>query len=163
MSRELGTRIPSDLAGRISSPEPAAKAVPLISLDGQGFPHVALLSYFEIFLLREQVYFFIQSASRTARNLERAQKCTLIFAHRDFIYYLKGRVRRVGVRLPQTLYRIETASISEDFPAADESEAVLTSGIRFHSDAEDTRRRLRLRSDMVEFATEEERQKGKKP
>ncbi|HSR50401.1 MAG TPA: pyridoxamine 5'-phosphate oxidase family protein [Acidobacteriota bacterium] len=145
MARELETRIPPDLVGRLSEEPPECRALPLISLDMQGYPHVALLSYFEVLLWREKLHFYIGKGSRSAGNLDKRGKCTLVFAHRDFVYYLKGMARRVAEADSQTVFSFQPVSVSEDFPTPEEGQAALTSGIRFQADQDSLERRLQLR------------------
>ncbi len=149
MSKYLGTQLPQDLKAALESASPRLNAVPLISTDSRGFPHVALISYFELFLRKGVLHFFIASGSRSAANLERRPPSTLIFVQRDFVYYLKARAGRLEVVQGQALFRLLIESVWEDFPTAEEGEAFLSSGIRFESPEQHRQRRLKLRQSIM--------------
>lgn len=149
MSREVGTQLPADLKAVLESESPRLNAVPLISTDARGFPHVALISYFELFLKHGMLHFFIASGSRSAGFLDHRPPCCLIFVQRDFVYYLKAQARRLGVFHGQALFRLRIESLWEDFPTAEEGDALLSSGIRFKSSQEDLKRRLSLRQRIM--------------
>lgn len=150
MSREQGNRIPPELAAQIATDEPRLNAVPLISTDDRGFPHVALISYFELFLEKGILHLFIGAFSRTARFLEKRRHCTLIFVHRDFVYYVKSRARRRRIQQSQAVFQLQIDSVWEDFPTAEEGDVLLSSGIRFQSPPEETRKRLSLRKSIAQ-------------
>ncbi len=145
MATDLGNNLPEELLAEIDQDQPRNNAVPLITVDSIGFPHVALISYFELFRKRRSLHFFVGSFSRTARNLDKRRVCTLIFAHRDFVYYIKARASRVRQSQPHVLYRLRVESVSEDFPTAEEGEVFLSSGIRFKASEEELQVRLKLR------------------
>lgn len=153
MARELGRTLPADLAQELTRESPRANAVPIVTIDSEGFPHVALLSYFEIFYLGNALYFFIGSPSRTANNLHRRHQCTLLFVHRDFVYYIKSRAARVGGERMQSIYKLTIEMVLEDFPSAGEGDVLLETGIRIQASEEDRQERQALREQILESLT----------
>lgn len=124
-------QLPKDLVERLQSPEPCPLAVPLLSVDPEGFPHVALLSYAEIFLEQGALYFFPASASRTVSYLEQRPQATLLFIRAEFVYYLKGAVEKVAEEDGYTLFRFRPISVRQDLSPPGEAEVRLKDGIRF--------------------------------
>ncbi|MGH9338068.1 MAG: pyridoxamine 5'-phosphate oxidase family protein [Acidobacteriota bacterium] len=151
MSRELGSRLPIDIIAEVSKESPRFNAIPLVSIDQEGFPHVALLSYFELAYCHQELYFFINSFSRSSKFLRERSRCALIFVHSDFVYYLKGRTRQVTDFDSQTVFQFKLEAVLEDFPSAEEGEVFLKTGIRFGSAQEETGRRADLRQKVIQL------------
>ena len=149
MSREIGSRLPAQLIEEFSKEIPRLDAIPVISLDHDGFPHIALLSYFEAVFQNQTLYFFLNSSSRSTRFLREQPPCALLFVHSNFVYCVKGRAHRIGDCDSQTLFQVEIESILEDFPSEEEGQVFLETGIRFSSGQEETERRIRLREKIV--------------
>ncbi len=146
MSTDLGSHLPSDLAAALQDPALENVAVPVVTVDRQGFPHVALLSFLEICPHRhERLAFFLPPGSRTAGFLQKSGQCTLLFATESFVFYLKGTVRFAGLMegLVVFVFRIQTAL--EDRPSKDEQDTYLTSALRFQAPAAEMERRRGLR------------------
>ncbi|MFQ5739839.1 MAG: hypothetical protein ACE5JX_12575 [Acidobacteriota bacterium] len=148
MSRELGARMPDEVVREMRKPSPRLTAVPLLTVDRKGFPHVALLSYFEILWKAEAVHFFLHSSSRSTRFLRNHGLCTLVFINRDFAYYVKGRARWKGDLDSQSLFQFRVEAVLEDYPSTQEGEAFLKSGIRFETGKRESDQRLQLRQRM---------------
>lgn len=142
MSRELERKLPPNVIQEVSKALPRFNAIPLVSVDREGLPHVALLSYFELIYDAESLFFFLNSFSRSTKFLRERGLCTLIFVHSDFVYYLKGKARLVGECDSQSIFQFRVESVWEDFPSPEEGEVFLKTGIRMGSGEEDTRKRI---------------------
>lgn len=151
MSLELGAKLPAEILEETAKSPPRLTAVPLLTVDDEGFPHVALLSYFELIGHRKRLYFFVHSFSRTARFLRARPQCTLAFLSGDFAYYAKGRPRPIGQLESRALFEFSVDSVLQDFASAEEGEAFLQSGLRFTTKGKDIEKRLVLKRRMAEL------------
>ena len=149
VARNVGTEIPDRIIAEIRKDPPVSEAVPLISVDPEGYPHVALLSYFELFLQDGSLGFFVHEGSRTGRFLKSGRRCTLLFVNRDYVVYVKGRARWKGDRESCSMFRLRVEAVLEDSPLPEEGEVFLQSGIRFGAGEEWLEKRARLRRRMV--------------
>ena len=145
VSRDIGSQLPSDLVSELSRESPRPSAIPLISVDQDGFPHVALVSYFELFLVGRKLHFFIHKSSRTTKFLRARRSCTLAFVHADYVYYVKGRARWLQDNEQRSVFRLQVESVMQDFPTADERSVSLKHGIRFEGGEADIHERIKLR------------------
>ncbi len=145
VSRDIGSQLPSDLVSELSKKSPRPSAIPLISVDQDGLPHVALVSYFELFLVRRKLHFFIHKSSRTTKFLRARRSCTLAFVHADYVYYVKGRARWLHDNEQRSVFRLQVDSVMQDFPTVDERGVSLKHGIRFEGEEADIDNRVGLR------------------
>ena len=94
MSRALGNELPAELRHDLSGNDLAAKwgrTIPLVTIDGNGFPHFAILSYGEILAtgpsaLRIGLY----PNSSTTKNIQARPHLSLLIVLGDSVYYVKG-------------------------------------------------------------------------
>ncbi len=149
VARNVGIEIPDRIVAEIRKDPPVSEAVPLISVDPEGYPHVALLSYFELFLQDGSLGFFVHEGSRTGRFLKSGRRCTLLFVNRDYVVYVKGRAGWKGDRESCSVFRLQVEAVLEDSPLPEEGEVFLQSGIRFGAGEEWLESRARLRRRMV--------------
>ena len=145
MSREIGSQLPRPLIRELARKKPHLNAVPLISTDPEGFPHGALLSYFELIFEDSVLYCFLNRSSRSAKYLGSFEKCSLLFVRRDFVYYVKAQVRKVGEYGSEAVFQVEVVSVLEDLPLPEEAEMFLKTGIRFAGSEKEVKRRLVLK------------------
>jgi hypothetical protein len=94
MATLLGSHLPEELMSRLGArrTEMSAMAVPICTIDAEGFPHPAMLSYGELAAdapnaIRAAVY----DGSTTARRLRRRQLLTLLFVDAGLTCYVKAR------------------------------------------------------------------------
>jgi len=146
MATVLGTELPPLLMARlhpqsaISNPQSvmlASTAVPICTLDPDGLPHPAMLSYAELAAddtrrLRASVY----GASSTARHLRADGKVALIFVDAEGTYYVKATVSGPDVPHPTSpavaVFPLTIVAVLADaVDTSREPAAVITSGIRF--------------------------------
>jgi hypothetical protein len=103
MATLLGSHLPEELMARLGDRRRAmpGTAVPICTIDAEGFPHPAMLSYGELAAdspaaIRAAIY----GASTTARNLRQRQLLTLLFVDEDLTCYVKARVSGADVPHP---------------------------------------------------------------
>ena len=130
--------LPAVLLGRLMGDRAApSMAVPICTIDDDGFAHPAMLSYGELRAddgrtLRAAVY----GASRTARNLRERHRLTLIFVDSAVTCYVKARLD--GGEMPHptspgvAVFSLAVESVSMDrVDTSREPDAVIESGISF--------------------------------
>ncbi len=150
MATELGSRLPQDLQAALEDSTFETLAVPLLTTDRQGYPHVALLSFLELIpCRRERLAFFIHPGSRTASFLQKNRICTLIFAGEHFAYYLKGAVRFVGLIEGVVVFVFTVETALQDRPGHAEEDTFLISGLRFKAPESEIGRRRSLREKVA--------------
>lgn len=96
MSRLIGSNLPAPLQERLRGDDLAARlgiAVVIVTTDGEGWPHPAMVSYGELVACdARRVRLAIPRASRTAENLRRRGRITLCFVEPGMAYYVKAAV-----------------------------------------------------------------------
>lgn len=112
-------------------------ALPICTVDPDGLPHPAMLTYAELAAddprsMRAAVY----GGSRTARHLRQHGAATLLFVDEEGTFYVKARVSGPDTPHPTaagvTVFPLAVVAVLAD--AVDtmrEPAAVITSGIRF--------------------------------
>lgn len=140
MSTLLGDELPGVLLARLSGAPgqaPPDLAVPICTVDEEGFPHPALLSYSEIAApSATRLRLTVHSGTRTAGNLHRDGRLTLFFVDETVTQYVKARVIGLGTAVPagggEFAFELEIAAVYEDaVDATREPDARIVSGIRF--------------------------------
>lgn len=140
MSRLLGDELSGTLLARLAgAPRQAPNdlAVPICTVDEEGFPHPALLSYPEITAPSPtRLRVAVHSGSRTAGNLHRDGRLTLFFVDEAVTRYVKARVIGLGVAVPaasgEFAFELEITAVYEDeVDPTREPDAHIVSGIRF--------------------------------
>lgn len=98
--------LPETLAARLSGRDlssVADQAIIVCTVDDQGFPHVALLSYFEVLATdRRTVRIATYRDSRTTDNARRAGKATLVLVDAHVAYYIKATVQELSRSMRST-------------------------------------------------------------
>ena len=131
----LGPAFARATAGKPARHE--STAVPICTIDPEGLPHPAMLSYSELAAddvrsMRAEVY----SASSTARHLREQGKLALLFVDAEVTCYVKAIV--IGRDTPHpttpgtTVFTLGVVAVLADaVDTSREPDAVITSGIRF--------------------------------
>ncbi len=135
MSRLVGKELTKLLLDRLSGQDVTpheSKIIPIFTLDDLGWPHPALLSYFEVVAKNSStVDLALWKDSSTANNLRRLGKVTLMITDKGINYYLKGSVKELEAEMagaPQvSRFRIATEQLLED----QEPNAEITSGMTY--------------------------------
>ena len=151
VSVELPVQVPSEIACKLEQDPPPGNAVPLITIDGRGFPHTALVSYAELIYLDSTLYVFMAAGSRSSRFLRQRRRCTLLFIHRQFVHHLKAEAHWLGDYRSHGVHRLDLKSVLKDSPPAEEAGAVLQSGIRFTGQPSCLARSRRFKRELREL------------
>jgi hypothetical protein len=135
MSRVLGNQLTEGLLERLNARDVAAhegKIIPILTLDEAGWPHPALLSYYEVVAKNSTTLdIALWKDSSTAKNLRRAGKITLLISDKGANFYLKGSVTELQAEIPgvplQSRFRITVEQLLED----QEPNAEITTGMTY--------------------------------
>lgn len=140
MSKILGKELTEGLLKRLSGAAVAShegKIIPIFTLDESGWPHPALLSYYEVVTKNSSTLdMAIWKDSSTANNLRRAGKISLMVTDDGVNFYIKGAVRELENEMtgaPQvSRFRISVEQLLED----QEPNAHITSGMTYRRGSE---------------------------
>jgi len=135
MSQLLGKELPEALFQRLNGRNVAAhegKIIPILTLDEPGWPHPALLSYYEVVAKNSTTLdIALWKNSSTAINLRQTRKITLLITDKGTNFYIKGSVKELQPEIPgiplQSRFRITIEQILED----QEPNAEITSGLTY--------------------------------
>jgi hypothetical protein len=135
MSQILGKELTEVLWGRLSGENVElheGKIIPIFTIDENGWPHPALLSYYEMVAKDKfTIDMALWKESSTAENLRRTGKVTLMMSDTGVNYYLKGRVRQLEYELPGagpvSRFRMTVEQVIED----QEANAEITTGMTY--------------------------------
>jgi len=140
MSRAIGSRLPVPLRERLRGDDLAARvgiAVLILTTDGAGWPHPAMVSYGEL-VARDsrRVRLAVHRTSGTAENLRRRGRITFCFVEPGMTYYVKAAVGipEESVRGFPDLVRFEATveTVLADEARADfEPGVAVVDGVRF--------------------------------
>ena len=135
MSQLLGKELPAPLLMRLSGGEIEAhegKIIPIVTIDDAGWPHPALLSYYEIAAKDASTLdMALWKESSTSKNLRQAGKVTLMVSDNGVNFYLKGSVRQLHYEMPGAApvsrFRVTLEQVIED----QEPNAEITTGLTY--------------------------------
>jgi hypothetical protein len=135
MSQLLGKELPSALLQRLSGAEVEShegKIIPIVTIDEAGWPHPALLSYYEIVAKDVSTLdMALWKDSSTSKNLRHGGKVTLMISDKGVNYYLKGAVRELHYEMPGAApvsrFRVTLEQVIED----QEPNAEITTGLTY--------------------------------
>lgn len=135
MSQLLGKELTKELFNLLKGENVASKlgkAIVIVTVDDKGWPHPAMLSYYEVVAKeRSRIDLAIGKTSTTTKNLRRTGQITLLITDSGINYYLKGSAREVKESMEgvpfMSLFRVEIEQLLEDL----EPDAVITGGVTF--------------------------------
>lgn len=135
MSQILGKELTDGLLKRLSGAAVAShegKIIPIFTLDEAGWPHPALLSYYEVVAKNASTLeMAIWKDSSTANNLRRMGKISLMIADNGVNFYIKGAVKELEKEMtgapPVSRFQITVEQLLED----QEPNAQITSGMTY--------------------------------
>jgi len=135
MSQLLGKEMTEALLDRLNGRDVEAyegKIIPIFTLDESGWPHPALLSYYEVVAKNSTtIDIALWKNSSTAKNLRQTNKITFLITDKGINYYLKGTVKELQTEIPgvplQSRFRVTTEELLED----QEPNAEITSGLTY--------------------------------
>jgi hypothetical protein len=138
MSRLLGKALTNSLLDYLRSDPKSqeGRAILLVTVDPQGWPHAALLSSWEVFATDDtNIKVATYVGSSTTANLERGGKATLVFFDAGNTYYIKSSVTLTRKRLESdasnSLFNLKVESVLED-----SMPGVKVTGISFEGSAD---------------------------
>ena len=135
MSQILGKELTDALLKRLSGAAVAShegKIIPIFTVDEAGWPHPALLSYYEVVAKNASTLeMAIWKDSSTANNLRRVGKISLMIADNGVNFYIKGAVKELEKEMtgapPVSRFQITVEQLLED----QEPNAQITSGMTY--------------------------------
>jgi hypothetical protein len=140
MARRRTSELTSDLHARLSGRDVdarAALAIVICSVDAEGWPHPAMLSYFEVAALdRQRLRLAVYNDSRTCANLRARGKATLVIVDTNLVCYVRGAVIEVAGAMQaapfNAMLELRVNEVTFDEPPPDlEPDAFVTSGITY--------------------------------
>ena len=140
MSRVRTNTLTDDLFRRLSGAEIeslSALAIVVCTVDAGGWPHPAMLSYFEIAAVdRQNIRLAIYNDSRTCANMRERGKATLIVVDENLVCYIRGAVDPVVPAMAaasfNAMLNLRVDEVTFDEPPPDlEPGAFVTSGITY--------------------------------
>lgn len=100
MAKLIGQELPDDLYARLRGADldaHAEKVILISTVDEQGYPHPAMLSYFEVVAKdRRNLRLAPYQNSGTTNNMRRNGKLTVSIIDERVAYYLKGHVTELS-------------------------------------------------------------------
>jgi len=140
VSQILGKELTDALLKRLSGAAVAShegKIIPIFTLDEAGWPHPALLSYYEVVAKNASTLeMAIWKDSSTANNLRRMGKISLMIADNGVNFYIKGAVKELEKEMtgapPVSRFQITVEQLLED----QEPNAQITSGMTYTREKE---------------------------
>ena len=138
MSRSIGRELPESLWSRLNGsnlPSCLGKAFLITTVDPNGFPHAALLSYGEVVAVdRSRLRMAMYEGSRSVTHLKTNGKLTVSLVEEGLAYYVKGRAAPIPA-VPQyprlARFEIRIEEILEDQTPEEEAGTRITGGITF--------------------------------
>ena len=115
----------------------ARTAIVLCTIGEDGFPHPAMLSYFEVAATdAHTIHLAVYKDSRTCANLRERRKATLILTDQRLACYIRAAVRNVTAGMASAPYNVRVSlqveQVTFDEPPPDlEPGAFLTAGITY--------------------------------
>jgi Pyridoxamine 5'-phosphate oxidase len=103
MSKLIGDTLPDDLYQRLLGndvEQNEEKVILLSTIDEGGWPHPAMLSYFEVIAKdRRTLRLATYNNSRTTNNMRLSGKATLSVIDERSVYYVKGYVEEISRKM----------------------------------------------------------------
>ena len=117
----------------------AGLAIIVCTVDAEGWPHPAMLSYFEAAAVdRENVRLAVYNDSRTCANMRDRAKATLILVDDNLVCYVRGSVAQLNPVMVaasfNAMMNLRVDHVKFDAPPPDlEPGAFVTSGITYRA------------------------------
>ena len=151
MSRELAPRLPTTIARDLTAPDPPDLAIQLVTIDDSGFPHSALLTFYEFVFLEGELYVAVAAKSRSASFLMVRGLAELVFISTEGTFYLKVDAVHVTKLGHLAVFKLVIRSTLSDSPPPEERGTVLASGIRFEMNDSSRSSRSNLKRKLSEM------------
>ena len=140
--RRRAERLTDDLYQRLSGADAESLsrlAIVVCTVDADGWPHPAMLSYFEVAAIDpDNLQLAVYNDSRTCANMRARGTATLVIADEGLVCYVRGRVREVAPAMSTAPYNallnMRVDQVVFDEPPPDlEPGAFVTSGITYRA------------------------------
>ena len=135
MSRVLGNEMTAELLSRLDGRDVESyegKIIPIFTLDEHGWPHPALLSYYEMVAKNPRtIDMALWKNSSTANNLRQSGKVTLMISDHSLNYYLKGTVSQSEAEMTGTPAVSRFSVTLEQVFVDQEPNAQITTGLTY--------------------------------
>lgn len=115
----------------------AGHAIVVCTVDGDGWPHPAMLSYFEVAAVdRQNLRLAVYTNSRTCGNMRARGKATLVIVDERLVCYVRGAVEELAPAMRTAPYNAKLNLMVDEVrfdrpPEELEPDAHVTSGITF--------------------------------
>jgi hypothetical protein len=142
VSRSLGCELPATLVMRLSGRDlesVAEDAIQIFTVDARGWPHPALLSYFEVVALdARHIRLATHGNSATTANMRPKGKLTIVLVVDGTIYYVKGEARQLAAAMQSAAWNAASECTVDDVLVDEvnqqhEPGAYVSSGVRYHN------------------------------
>lgn len=142
MARFVSRELPDDLYHRLQGTDLKSytdKAILICTVDTNGWPHPAMLSYAEVVAKdRSNIRLATYKDSATTSNMRRDGKLTVLIIDRRVVYYIKGRVHELEETMlaaaHNSKFNLQVEQVLDD--AADpglEADMYVTGGITYNN------------------------------
>jgi len=140
MARRRAEQLTDDLHQRLSAARidaHADEAIVICTVDAEGWPHPAVLSYFEVVAVNQHtLHIAVYTSSRTCANLRERGKATVIIAGAGLVCYVRGVVAELTPAMREAPYNAKMALrieqvIFDEAPQDLEPGVGVTSGITY--------------------------------
>lgn len=100
MSRVVGNKLPANLFQRLAGSDlqaHAEKAIVICTVDSNGWPHPAMLSYFEVIAKDDRnIRLAVYGNTSTVNNMRRNGKLSILIIDERIAYYIKGTAEELA-------------------------------------------------------------------
>ena len=140
MGRIRSERLTDDLSSRLGGADIARyanQAIVICTVDAGGWPHPAMLSYFEVAAVdRQNLRLAVYTNSRTCANMRERGKATLIIVDAGLTCYISGEVKELASEMRDAPYNaklnLRVQQVVFDEPPPDLEPGVrVTTGITY--------------------------------
>jgi hypothetical protein len=133
MARRRTEQLTDDLYSRLGGSDldsRADQAIVLCTVDAGGWPHPAMLSYFEVAAHdRQNLRLAVYTNSRTCANMRERAKATLIIVDAGVVCYIRGEAKELAPAMRSAAYNA-TLNLRIDQVVFDEPPPDLEPGVR---------------------------------
>lgn len=152
MTRGRTQALTEDLFGRLCGSAADSRshlAIVVCTVDGDGWPHPAILSYFEVAAIdRQNLRLAVYTDSRTCANMRERGKATLVVVDERVVCYVRGQVKQLAPAMRAAPYNaklgLRVEQVLFDEPSQElEPDAYVTSGMTYSARSADALDRAR--------------------
>lgn len=158
MTKFVANELPEELYRRLAGNNLSAcaqKAILICTVDAEGRPHPAILSYFEVVAKdRRNVRLATYQGSTTTSNMRRNGKLTILILDERVAYYIKGAAEELARQMSCSPHNSKLNLRVEQVLADEANEefepgVYLTSGVTYQRSSEPPQARELLRELLI--------------